>query len=103
MSRINEIQTLEKRVNESRLYNMNFSPKMADAESITNIDLFTSAATTTGPTALTLGSPAISGKQVQVRISAGTDGGKYLLTCRITTDQGNKLQAEGYLFVKEPG
>lgn len=102
MSGPNDIESLEKRVNESRLYNMNFSPKMSDAESIVSVDLLTSAATTTGPTALVLGTVAISGKQIQFRITGGSDGGKYLLTGRVTTDLSNKIQTEGYLLVREP-
>lgn len=102
MSGQNDLEVLEKRVNESRVYDFSFSAKMVDVENISSVLSLVSAATTTGPTALTLGTPAIAGKQVQVRISGGSNGGLYLQTCKVLTNQNNTLQCEGYLLVREP-
>ena len=102
MSGPNDVEILEKRVSESRLYNFNFSPKLSDAESISSLVSLTNAATTTGLTALTVGTAVISGKQIQFRVSGGSDGGKYLFTGRVTTSLSNIVQAEGYLLVREP-
>lgn len=102
MARADDIDVIEKRVAESRVYTFNFAPKMAASETITAVVALTSVPTTTGPAALVLGSSVIASQQVQARISGGTNGGKYFQVCKVTTDAGNTLQCEGYLLVRDP-
>ena len=92
----NDTQVLSKRPAESRLYNMDFSAKMEAGETITGVTSWTSS-----PSGLTVGTAAYSGQTAQARLSAGTDGVKYLQTVVVTTSAGNTLQAEGYLFVRD--
>lgn len=89
------IQTLEKQPSESRLYDFDFSSNMSVSETISSVDVLTST-----PTGLTVGSSVVSGQLVQVRLSAGTDGQVYKLTCRITTSLSNILELDGQLRVK---
>lgn len=102
MARADDIEVLEKRVVESRIYTFNFAPKMAATEAISSLTAFTSTPTTVGPTVLTQGAPVLGTQQVQVRLSGGTDGGKYFQVCKVVTDAGNTLQCEGFLLVREP-
>lgn len=102
MARADDLDVLEKRVVESRPFTFNFSPKMSSGETILSVTALTKAPTAGTPTALTLGSPAISGQQVQVQISGGSNNGKYLMICQVLTSLGNTLQCEGYLLVRDP-
>ena len=93
----NDIQVLQKRPNESRLYDFEFLPKLEDdSEVILSVTHLSSS-----PSGLTVGSPSIGGSRVQVRLADGIDGGKYLQTCRVLTDRANTLQVDGWLSVRE--
>lgn len=63
----------------------------------------TSATTFSGtdasPASIISGSATISGKTVTQKITAGTSGVSYNLTCEITTSLGQTLQMQGYLAV----
>lgn len=101
MGRADDIEVLEKRLSESKIFHFDFSAKMDDGESISTLVSLVSTPTT-AVTALTLGTPTLSQTKVQVRISGGEDGGKYLQVCKVMTDQDNELQCDGYLLVREP-
>lgn len=88
--------TLCKQPSESWLYDMDFSPRLQLAETLTGI-----TSVTADQAGLTLGSPIFSGKTGQVRISGGTAGLTYKLTWLATTDLGNTVEAEGFLFVED--
>lgn len=102
MARASALITFEKGVSESRLFNFNFSPKMVDDATIVSIVSLTGVATTSGPAALSLGTPIISGKKIQVRISGGTNNAKYLMVARGVTNLDNTIQVSGYLLVRDP-
>lgn len=98
---------LEKQPAESRLYDMDFSPKMVQspAETISSVDSVTQLeqqadGTRVATTDLTFPSAATFSLQVaQQRIEAGVDGTTYVVTYVVTTDLGNILEAEGLLLV----
>lgn len=50
---------------------------------------------------LTVGSSAISGQKVQVRLSGGTDGTTYKVTIKITTSNSNTIEGDGELQVED--
>ena len=98
---------LEKQPAESRLYDMDFSPKMVQSPaetisavvSVTQLEVQadgTEVATTdlTFPTSATF-----AGQVAQQRIEAGLDGKTYKVTYTVDTDLGNRLEAEGLLLV----
>ena len=87
-------ETLCKQPSESFLYDMNFSSRMATSEVLTGI-----TSVTESPSGLTIGTPTYSGQIGQVRISGGTDGVTYTVTWLATTDAGNTIEAEGFLYV----
>lgn len=91
-----DVPVLYKQPAESRLYDMSFAASMASSETIVSVDLFSFT-----PSGLTVGSPASSGQVVQARISSGTSGVRYKLTCRVTTSLSNILECEGYLQVND--
>ncbi len=98
---------LEKQPAESRLYDMDFSPKMiqSPAEQITSVDSVgqeeVAVDGTVSPTTdLTFPSSATFSDQVaQQRIEDGNDGITYKVTYTVSTDLGNTLEAEGLLLV----
>lgn len=98
---------LEKQPSESRLYDMDFSPKMGQspAEVITSVDSVAQLeqladGTRVATTDLTFPTAATFSLQVaQQRIEVGLDGKTYVVTYIVTTDLGNTLEAEGLLLV----
>jgi hypothetical protein len=98
---------LEKQPAESRLYDMDFSPKMVQtpAELITSVDSVTQLeqqadGTRVPTTDLVFPSAATFSLQVaQQRIEVGLDGKTYVVTYIVSTDLGNILEAEGLLLV----
>lgn len=90
----NSIQVLRKQPSESRIYEFEFAANMTTGESLSGV----TSLVTTG-SGLTVGSPAYSGTKVTVRLSAGTTGSRYKLTCVVTTSLGNTLELDGYLDV----
>lgn len=99
--------TLSKQPSESRLYDMDFSPRIAVAENLTGtptvtektIDQVTGAKAVS--TDLTLGTATSSGQTAQVRISGGLDGVLYEVTFKANTTLGNAVEAEGLLLVQD--
>ncbi len=98
---------LEKQPSESRLYDMDFSPKMVQspAEAITSVDSVAQLeqlpdGTRVATTDLTFPSAATFALQIaQQRIEVGLDGKTYVVTYIVSTDLGNTLEAEGLLLV----
>jgi hypothetical protein len=99
---------LEKQPSESRLYDMDFSPKMvqgvapeaiASVVSVAQLELQDDG-TRVATTDLTFPSAATFAAQIaQQRIEVGLDGKTYVVTYIVTTDLGNTLEAEGLLLV----
>ncbi len=98
---------LEKQPGESRLYDMDFSPKMVQspAEVISSVDSVTQLevlpdGSTQSTTDLVFPSAAtFSGQVAQQRIEVGVDAKTYKVTYTVSTDLGNTLEAEGLLLV----
>lgn len=93
---MSKIPVLTKRPAESFPFNMNFSAKLADGETISSVTSWVST-----PDGLMVGSAAFAGQEAQARLSGGEDGVKYLQTVVVTTSAGNTAQMEGYLFVRD--
>ncbi len=98
---------LEKQPLESRLYDMDFSPKMiqdpaeviSSVTSVTQLEVLADG-TTVATTDLTFPTSATFSEQVsQQRIEDGVDGKTYKVTYLVETDLGNTLEAEGLLLV----
>ncbi len=51
------------------------------------------------PAGLTVGTPSVSGSQVAVLVSGGTVGGRYVLTCTVSTSGGATLCFDGRIVV----
>lgn len=99
--------TLSKQPSESRLYDMDFSPRIAAAETLTGTPTVTEktinqdTGVKTVSTDLTIGIPTASGQLAQVRISVGLDGVLYEVTFKADTSLGNSVEAEGLLLVQD--
>lgn len=91
--------TTIKRPGESRLYEFDFTDLLATGETVSAVSGVT-ATTPSGSSALTVGSPTLTSPSAFVRISGGTSGYVYLLTCTVTTSASNTLVACGHLRVE---
>ena len=94
-----DLQTLVKQPSESRLYNMDFRVLLDDGVTIAAVTSFVSSPTTVPP--LTMDGPAFSDTVVQRRIAGGKHNTVYTVTCVIIDSEGNTVEGEGYLFVKD--
>ncbi len=92
-------EILEKQPSESRLYDIDFAPLLASADSISAI-VSTTVTPTTVP-ALSVAAGAISSPKTQHRISAGLDGALYKVTEKITTTNGDSLETDVLLRVED--
>ena len=99
---------LEKQPAESRLYDMDFGPKMVQGvapEAIISVDSVAQLeqladGTRVASTDLIFPSAATFALQIaQQRIEVGVDGKTYVVTYIVSTDLGNTLEAEGLLLV----
>jgi hypothetical protein len=91
------IPTLTKQPNEDRLYEMQFVGLLAAGETITGVTSVTAT-----PAGLTLsGAPTYEGSIAKQRISGGTNGTTYKVTFVVTTSDGNVLEGEGKLKVRD--
>ena len=91
------VPTLIKQPSESRLYTMEFAANLDEAETITGVSSVVAA-----PSGLTLdGPPGFSGTKATQRIAGGTNGVLYKVTFVVTTSNGNTLEGEGHLRVRE--
>ena len=99
--------TLRKQPAESRLFDMDFSPRIATGEVLIGtptvtektIDQTTGAKTVSSD--LTIGTATILLQVAQARISAGLDGVLYEVTFVVSTSLGNTVEAEGLLLVQD--
>jgi len=100
-------QTRSKQPAESRLFDMDFSPRLAEGETISSVSsvtqqkVDTSSGARSATSELTLGSASASSQLAQVRIAAGLNGTMYVVTFIVATSLGNTVEAEGYLWVED--
>lgn len=92
---------LRKQPSEERLFSFDMSPRMAAATTITGIDLLqaVSQGFVDGSQAVTISNQTASGQTVTAKFAGGTSGEHYKITCRCTTSDGQKIEAEGLLRV----
>lgn len=94
---------LTKQPSEDRLYEMDFAALLASGETISSVSSITQSArgNVQGSTSLSIGTGSASGSNVRFRISGGTDGEDYKITVVVTTSQGNTLEGDGWLYVRD--
>lgn len=88
---------LDKQPAESRLYDFDFSGKMRTGATIATVV----SVTVLPASGLDVGATAFSGQIAQVRLTVGTTGVEYLLTCKVTTSDGDTLELDGRLWVED--
>lgn len=90
-----QVLTIEKRADWSRIYQFDFTTfaEVSGGETI-------SSPSVPAVSGLTIGTPSAADGVVSVRISGGTAGTKYTVTCTVTTSGGSTLSIEGRLSVK---
>jgi hypothetical protein len=99
--------TLNKQPAESRLYDMDFSPRLATGENLSGVPTVSEKTVNqdtgvkTASTDLNFSTPTINLQVTQVRIGAGLDGVLYEVTFLANTSLGNIVEAEGLLLVQD--
>jgi len=99
--------TLDKQPQEDRLFDMDFSPRLADAESLTGTPTVTEETvdqddgSLSSSSDLTFGTATVSAQVAQVRISGGLADILYKVTFLANTDFANIVEAEGFLLVQD--
>ena len=96
------ILTAEKQTWERKDYDADASQWLVSGDSITAVDVSTECITTPGDAALVVDAPAtFTSQEVKVWVSAGTNGKKYKITLKITTQAGRKVECEIIMKVKD--
>ena len=95
------VQLAPKLVGETATYQFDFSSLLAVGETIStqSVAATTYSGTDAAPSSIISGSASASGAVVSQKITAGTVGVIYQLTCTITTSAGQTLLLAGYLAV----
>lgn len=88
---------------ESLLLDMQFKNRMRDGDTISSVDSvnFINQNLLNGSSDIVLAGPAFDGTVAQVRVSAGQDLENYKLSFRCTTALGDKIEADGMLYVRD--
>jgi len=87
-------ETLIKRDGESRLYAIDFANLLTTSESLDSV-----TSVTPSPAGPTIADEAISGTEVQFRVTGGTAETVYRISAIAVTDDGNTLEGIGDLEV----
>lgn len=90
-----------KLLGETQTYTFDFTSRLAPSETISTqvVTAVTYSGTDASPSSIISGSASASGQKVTQKITAGTLGVTYLLTCTITTSAGQTLLLEAFLTV----
>jgi hypothetical protein len=89
-------ESLEKTAYEAKYYVFDFSDELEVGETISP-----NPAVTALPAGLTIGTPVINGQAVQVKLSSGTAGVSYVVTCKIGTSATEAIEGSGRLTVTD--
>lgn len=95
--------TLEKQSGETRRLSLDFSGSMsptATIESVTSI-VAANQGEVSGSANLTVSGEAIEGQAVSWLFAGGTDGELYKIEARVADSDGQILELEGYLRVRD--
>jgi len=86
---------------ETKAYTFDFTSQLSASETIStqSVSAVVYSGTDASPSSIISGSASASGQKVTQKITAGTVGVTYLLTCTITTSTGQTLLLEAFLPV----
>lgn len=90
--------TRPKQPGEERVIPFEFADKLRTGDSISAPSV---AGSITAESGITVGAPQQSGTLVLCLASGGTDGQNYRVSCRITTTNGEKLELDVIIQVRE--
>lgn len=95
------LQTLTKQAYEERIFQFDFSGKMASGSTLSSpvSVVSVSQGNVVGSTNITIGSIGVSGQTLQATYIGGTDGETYKITAKAIDSAGQKLELDGLLRV----
>lgn len=80
---------------ENKTITFEFADKLASGDSVSTIAAVTASA------GISLGTPALSGSVVSVRVSGGTSGNDYTVTCQVNTTNGDLLELKVTVEIRD--
>jgi len=88
---------------EDFLLDMELSPRMREGDTLSAVSeiVFVNQGVVDGSTDIVLGETSFSNTVAQVRISGGQDQENYKLSFRCLTVQGDKVEGDGMLYVRD--
>ena len=82
---------------------MEFAARLRTGDTLSSVSevVFENQGIVTASTDITLAESTVSGTVAQVKVSEGTDQENYKLTFRCVTVAGEKVEADGMLYVRD--
>lgn len=97
------MQVLTKQPNEAVFFTFNFGAVIDAGDTVASIASMTisNCNVVSGSSLATIGSNAYEGRQAQTKVTGGTAGESYRLTCRVTDSVGQTHELDGIVEVIE--
>lgn len=97
------MQTLTKQSYEERVFQFDFSGKMAAGATLSSVVSVTvsNQGYVTGSSAVSASAQSVSGTYLQAIYSGGTSGELYKITAKAIDSSGQKLELDGFLRVQD--
>jgi hypothetical protein len=97
------MEVLQKQPYEELPFTFDFADVIPSGATVSAIDSIAAAncAVVSGSSNVTTGSNTTSGRSAQTKVSGGTSGESYKITCRVTDSNGHKHEHEGIVEVIE--
>lgn len=98
-----DLFVLTKQPWEELRYDMDFSGQMRDGDDLSSVStvVVTNMGEVVGSDDVTASGETVSGDIAQVKLSGGTDLENYKITIRAITTDGDKIEGDGMLYVRE--
>lgn len=98
-----DLFVLTKQPWEELRYDMDFSGQMRDGDDLSSVSavVITNMGQVVGSGDVTSSGEVVSGDIAQVKLSGGTDLENYKITIRAITTDGDKIEGDGMLYVRE--
>lgn len=97
-----DLTTLEKQSYEERIFEFDLSGLMNESATVATIVSVVSVTQTPGVGTVTVsGSTGVGTQSVKALFAGGADGELYKITCKATDTDGQKIEWDGYLAVRD--
>ena len=92
---------LTKQPYEERVLEIDLVDVLASGDTVASVTSLAAAVVSPGVGAVTITSPVASGTKVQGKYTGGTDTENYRITLRVATTNGDKVEGDAMLYVRD--